>query len=78
MFPIGTGSVSLQTQRGVDTVEAGEVTNGQFHVLESIPAQKVDGRLSFRIDDVQSQCLLLIFSAPGAQQAHQLMNAAMK
>jgi len=78
MFPIGAGSVSLETPPGVDTVEAGEVTDGQFHVLERIPAQKIDGRVSFRIDDVQSQCLLLISSPAGARQAHQLMNAAMK
>jgi hypothetical protein len=78
MFPIRAGSISLQTSEGVDTVEAGEVANGQFHVLERIPAQKVDGRLSFRIDDVQSQCLLLISSAAGPRQAHQMMNAAVK
>ena len=49
MFPIGAGSVSLQTESGMDTVEAGEVMNGEFHVLERSPARKVDGRLVFEL-----------------------------
>jgi len=78
LFPIGTGEVTLMTQGGLDTVEAGEVIDGQFRVLEKIPTKQIEGRLTFRIDEVQSQCILLIASAGRLEQAHQLMNAAVK
>jgi hypothetical protein len=78
LFPIGTGAVTLMTQGGMDTVEAGEVVDGQFRVLEKIPTKQVEGGLTFRIDEVQSQCILLVASAGRLGQAHQLMNAAVQ
>jgi hypothetical protein len=78
LFPIGVGSISLKTLAGMDTVEAGEVVNGQFHVLEKIPSQQLGGRITFRIDITQSQCILLLSSAGKLEEAHQMMNAALK
>jgi len=78
LFPLGAGAVFLKTEAGIDTVEAGEIVNGQFRVLEKIPVNYSGGTLKFRIDEVQSQCVLLISSAGRQDRAHQLMNAALK
>jgi hypothetical protein len=78
LFPIGAGKVSLMTQSGLDTVEAGEVVNGQFHVMERIPSQQGGGRLAFRIDDAQSQCIVLLSSGAKLERARETMNAALK
>jgi hypothetical protein len=76
LFPIGVGNVSVKTLAGIDTVEAGEVVDGHFHVLEKIPSRQADGRLTFRIDETQSQCILLLSPASKLDEAHRMMNAA--
>jgi hypothetical protein len=78
LFPIGVGSVSVKTVAGMDTVEAGEVVDGHFHVLERVPSRQADGRLTFRIDEPQSQCILLISPASKLDEAHRMIDAALQ
>lgn len=78
VFPLGAGAISLKADKGINTVAAGEIVGGQFRVLEKIPSKQVEGSLTFRIDEAQSQCVLLITSEGRLEHAHQLMNATVK
>jgi hypothetical protein len=78
LFPIGVGSVSVRTLAGMDTVEAGEVVDGHFHVLERVPSRQADGRVTFRVDEAQSQCILLLSPASKLDEAHRMMDAALQ
>jgi hypothetical protein len=62
----------------VDLVEAGEITDGQFHAMEEVKTTREDGRLTFQLDDVQTRGVLLITSKAERDHALQLMIAALQ
>ena len=78
LFVLGEGKISLAVPEDVDIVEAGEITDGQFHAVEEVKTTREDGRLTFQLDDVQTRGVLLITSKAGRDHARQLMSAAIE
>ena len=78
LFALGEGKVALALPDDVDLVEAGEITDGQFHAMEEVRTTREGGRLTFQLDDVQARGVLLITSKAEREHAVQLMTLALQ
>jgi hypothetical protein len=78
LFAIGAGPVAMRVSADDYVVEAGELRDGEFVRIATIPAQVAQSVLRFQVDAVQSKLLLLIARRGSVEEARRRMTEALR
>lgn len=76
VFPITSGWLELCNQQ-IDFVEAGELADGRWRVLEKIKINRSSGNIVFNIDAIKATTVLLLYRSESRNEAVRLLEEAL-